>query len=232
MDPERVGKFIKKLRETNNLTQQDLADKYNVTYQAVSKWERGINLPDISLLKLMSKDFNIDIEDILDGNLKKNNKKIKRIIIVIVLSILLIISIILFFKINDKTFHFKTLSSTCSDFKVSGSVAYDKNKSSIYISNVDYCGGNDTTIYKEIECNLFESNDDVNKKISSCKSIGNNITLEEYLKNIEINIDNYYQACKSYDNGNLYLEINAKGNNDKVTYYKIPLNINDNCPKE
>lgn len=79
LNPEKVGKFIKKLRKDNNLTQQKLADKYGVTYQAVSKWENGINLPDVTLIRQMSKDFNISIEDILDGNLitkKKNRNKI------------------------------------------------------------------------------------------------------------------------------------------------------------
>ena len=231
MDPEKVGNFIKKLRSNNNLTQQDLADKYNVTYQAVSKWERGINLPDITLLKQMSKDFNIELEDILDGNMKISNKKRKRIIIVIVICLLLVLLIILLFKINDRTFSFKTLSSTCEEFKVSGSIAYDKNNSSIYISNVDYCGGNDTTLYKEIECNLYENNDNVNTKISSCKSSEENIKLEDYLKQVELNIDNYNQTCKKYNDDSLYLEINAKDDNNKITTYKIPLSLNNNCPK-
>ena len=37
MDPRKVGNLIKELRKNNNLTQKDLADKYGVTYQAVSK---------------------------------------------------------------------------------------------------------------------------------------------------------------------------------------------------
>ena len=43
MNQEKIGTFIKNLRKKNNLTQQALADKYNVTYQAVSKWENGKN---------------------------------------------------------------------------------------------------------------------------------------------------------------------------------------------
>ena len=39
MNQEKIGEFIKKLRQDNNLTQKALADKNNVTYQAVSKWE-------------------------------------------------------------------------------------------------------------------------------------------------------------------------------------------------
>ena len=67
MEQEKIGKFIKKIRKENNLTQKDLADKYGVTYQAVSKWETGKNIPDISLLKEISKDFNVNIEDLLEG---------------------------------------------------------------------------------------------------------------------------------------------------------------------
>ena len=60
MDQEKFGKFIKEIRKNNNLTQKQLADKYGVTYQAVSKWENGKNMPDIMLIKQMSKDFNIE----------------------------------------------------------------------------------------------------------------------------------------------------------------------------
>ena len=71
MDQEKIGKIIKEIRKNNNLTQADLANKYNVTYQAVSKWENGKNIPDISILKQMSKDFNIDIN--LNNNAIKLN---------------------------------------------------------------------------------------------------------------------------------------------------------------
>lgn len=113
LNPEKVGKFIKKLRKDNNLTQQKLADKYGVTYQAVSKWENGINLPDVTLIRQMSKDFNISIEDILDGNLitkKKNRNKNILIgsILLIVIIALIIGTIIIVKNINDnKTFKFK-----------------------------------------------------------------------------------------------------------------------------
>ena len=77
MNPEKIGQFIKKIRKDNNLTQQDLADKYGVTYQAVSKWERGINLPEVSLIRQISKDFNISVDDILDGEISPKSEKSK-----------------------------------------------------------------------------------------------------------------------------------------------------------
>ena len=66
MDQEKIGKLIKEIRKKNNLTQAEFAEKYGVTYQAVSKWENGKNIPDVSLLKEISKDFNVNIEDLLE----------------------------------------------------------------------------------------------------------------------------------------------------------------------
>ncbi len=229
MNPEKVGKFIKKIRKDNKLTQQKLADKYGVTYQAVSKWENGINLPEVTLIRQMSKDFDISVEDILDGKLTKKKKRKYLISIIIIINVILILGIILILKNNDNTFKFKTLSTTCNEFKVSGSIAYDKNKSSIYISHITYCGGDDNTIYKKIECNLYERNDSTSTKISGCKPNKKEITLEEYLKDVELNIDNYTKTCKYYNNESFYLEINAIDKNDKTITYKIPLELKNNC---
>ena len=67
MNQDKVSQFIKNIRKKNNLTQKDLASKYGVTYQAVSKWENGKNLPDMFLLKQMSEDFNVSLDEILGG---------------------------------------------------------------------------------------------------------------------------------------------------------------------
>ena len=61
MDQELIAKKIKELRIKNNLTQKEFADKMNVTFQAVSKWENGKSIPDISILKKISEEFNINI---------------------------------------------------------------------------------------------------------------------------------------------------------------------------
>ena len=234
MNPEKIGKFIKKLRKDNNLTQKELADKYGVTYQAVSKWENGINLPDVSLIREMSKDFNISVEDILDGEItdKKNNHNNKIIYIMIAVILLLIIIFIIHLINDDNSFNSNTVSSSCDDFKVSGSIAYDKNRSAIYISKIDYLGCDDNIEYKEIQCTLYENHDNTNIKISSCKTSESNTKLTDYLNNVELNIDNYKQACSKYNDDSLYLEINAINSDDKTITYKIPLSINDDCQKQ
>ena len=71
MDQNKIGNFIKSIRLDNNLTQKSFADKFGVTYQAVSKWENGKNIPDISILKQICDEYNIDINEILNGEKKK-----------------------------------------------------------------------------------------------------------------------------------------------------------------
>ena len=88
MNQDRFGNFIKKIRKKYNLTQKEFADRYNVTYQAVSKWENGKNLPDASLMKQISKDFGLTLDEIYDGKYKKNKR-----IIVYVISIVFLIMI-------------------------------------------------------------------------------------------------------------------------------------------
>lgn len=230
MDPLKVSEFIKKVRKDNNLTQKKLADKYNVTYQAVSKWENGKNLPDVAIIKQMSKDFNISVDDILEGKItvNKQSKLIVKIIISALFIGLVALIIYLSIYIND-SYNFKTISTTCDEFKVSGVVAYDKKKSSIYISNVEYCGGDDSTKYEKIESILYERQRGKLIELDKSKSDKKEITLEEYLKNLQLNIDNYTKACKNYTDNSLVLQITATINGNKTVTYKIPLVLKENC---
>lgn len=235
MDQEKFGKFIKEIRKNNHLTQKQLADKYGVTYQAVSKWENGKNMPDIMLIKQMSKDFNIELEDMFEGEYKVTQKK-KNInwmmILLITLLIAFIVLLVLLIKSNsEKDFQFKTLTTGCDDFNISGSISYNENKSAIYISHVDYCGGDTEEEYKNIECILYESHENTDVRISTCGSYdGSTITLEEFLKDVKITVDNYNSVCNSYySDSSLYLVINATDKNNKVTSYKVPLLLEENC---
>ena len=78
MEQENIQKFIKKLRKEKNLTQKQLADMLGVTYQAVSKWERGLNIPDISILKEISRIFDVDMDTMITGVEKKHKKYIPK----------------------------------------------------------------------------------------------------------------------------------------------------------
>ena len=76
MNQEEIGKKIKKIRMDNNLTQREFADLLGVTYQAVSKWENGKNLPDISIMKVICDKYNYKLDELLGSDYKKTSKNI------------------------------------------------------------------------------------------------------------------------------------------------------------
>ena len=70
MDQVRIGAFIKELRKEKGLTQEQLAERLNVSGRTVSRWETGANMPDISLLVELAEFFDVSIPEIIDGERK------------------------------------------------------------------------------------------------------------------------------------------------------------------
>ena len=240
MDQEKIGKFILELRKKNRLTQKEFAEKFGVTFQAVSKWENGKNIPDIAILKQICEEFDVDINEILDVKTSIKKEKIKEkgnskyyyIVPLIVLIIILIVIIILSInnKKKDNGFEFKNIEANCENFNIYGNMAYNSNNSYLSISKVEYCGNNDDNIYTSIECNLYEVDKNVEKKIGECgyKS-DSDITLEEYLEKIKINVKNVSTLCDDYND--LMIKIEATNKDGKITTYKIPLILSNSCNK-
>ena len=67
-----TGAVIKKLREKNNLTQAELAEKLCVSDKTVSKWETGKGYPDISLLEPIARAFSVSVTELISGVAIKN----------------------------------------------------------------------------------------------------------------------------------------------------------------
>ena len=65
MDCTKTGKLILELRHRNNMTQADIARQLNISEQAVSKWERGLGCPDVSLLSELADIFRVNIVSIV-----------------------------------------------------------------------------------------------------------------------------------------------------------------------
>ena len=227
MDQEKIGNLLKQIRKENNLTQQQFADKLGITPQAVSKWENGKNIPDISVLKEIKKLYNIDLDSILDGeNNKKKDKKIY--LLLLLIPIILIILLLVFIPKDKNDFTFKQIGTTCNNFNINGTVAYNKNKTALHISNIEYCGIVNNEVYSKIECNLYESYKDTETKINSCNG-KENIKLEEFLKTVNIKLENTSNTCRMFKGSSMYLMINATSKNGLVTTYKIPIELEDNC---
>ena len=67
MDLQKIGKFIAKKRQENNFTQEKIAEELNVSNRSVSKWERGICLPDANNMTKLCQLFNISYNELLSG---------------------------------------------------------------------------------------------------------------------------------------------------------------------
>ena len=72
----KIGNKIKSLRKQQNITQEKLADYLNISYQAVSKWENGLALPDISLIPALSNFFGVTSDILLGIKADENEEKI------------------------------------------------------------------------------------------------------------------------------------------------------------
>ena len=80
MDQIKIGKFIQERRKEKRLTQSELAEKLDVTDRAVSKWENGNCIPDVSNIQELCKILNITINDLFSGcivDMKDNEKKLE-----------------------------------------------------------------------------------------------------------------------------------------------------------
>ena len=67
MNQEKIGKFIANMRKEKKLTQQDLAEKLNVSDRTIGNWENGRNMPDLSLFKPLCDELGITINELISG---------------------------------------------------------------------------------------------------------------------------------------------------------------------
>lgn len=80
MNQIKIGKFIQQKRKESGLTQYELAERLNVSDRAVSKWENGNCIPDVSNIPELCKILNITINDLFSGcivDMKDNEKKLE-----------------------------------------------------------------------------------------------------------------------------------------------------------
>lgn len=153
MNQEKIGLFIKTLREEQSMTQDELAKKVFRGRDAVSKWERGKNLPDTETLLILSDIFDISVNEILVGerNTSKDitldlyndrNKLIKKIKKVTIIAILIIFlgmtGFLTYYFINQyKTVHAYTITGETDSFNImNGLLIKTNNKLYFSIGNI------------------------------------------------------------------------------------------------
>ena len=72
-DLKECGKRIQQFRKERGLTQEQLAEQFNISRRSVSRWETGSNMPDVGLLIEIADFFDVDIREIIDGERKSEN---------------------------------------------------------------------------------------------------------------------------------------------------------------
>lgn len=199
MDNKKIGKLIASLRKKQGLTQQDLGDKVGVGFRAVSKWERGLTLPDISIINELSKILGISSDELLSGELKKENKtknkkKIPnsiKITISIVTLIIIVVTSLLVYN-NNKTYVYDIKKIDGEDYYIEGKVTFQNKKLSIIVNKLEFRDQDfsSTTIkdyrykIKTDDKYIFGYGHNPNGN-----NIEENVTIEEISKNFIINYD-------------------------------------------
>lgn len=78
MNAQKIGEFIKEQRKLKCLTQKELADKINCTDKAVSRWETGRGIPEISMLLPLSKVLQVSVNELLSGERIEEEKLLEK----------------------------------------------------------------------------------------------------------------------------------------------------------
>ena len=87
MSNKTIGEVISSLRKEKNMTQNDLAEKMNVTDKAVSKWERNLSCPDVNSIPKLAEILDTTVEELINMQSKKENKKIDEIVNIVLIGI-------------------------------------------------------------------------------------------------------------------------------------------------
>lgn len=70
MDQQKIGMFLKELRQKKKRTQEQIAEQFHVSSRTVSRWETGRNMPDLDVLIEISDYYEVDLRELLDGERK------------------------------------------------------------------------------------------------------------------------------------------------------------------
>lgn len=226
IDNKKIGKFILKEREKRNMTQDQLANQLYVTRQAVSKWERGITMPDYEILLNLCNIFNLTPNEIIAGErkkeenaeyidnitidvLKSSSQKVKRLILIFLIIIFTLVLLFLsyyFFSTFNK-FHIYKISGESENFRVINSLAIISNES-LYLKLEKVTS--DLTSLSYIELYYLENNEKnmIYKTNQDNVLIAQNKGYNEYFKNYNMRsaLSNLYLDVYYYDDETLKIE--------------------------
>lgn len=142
MDNRKIGELIAKLRKEKGLTQQELGDKVNVGSRAVSKWECGTTIPDISIINELSEILGISSNELLAGKLKpkkeisskpKLNNKLKIFLFTFLIILIGTITTLIYNK-NNENYTYNIVEVDHEKYQIEGHLTYKNQEITIYIN--------------------------------------------------------------------------------------------------
>lgn len=252
MNLQKVGKFIAKMRKKVGLTQSDLGEALGVTGKAVSKWERGLNAPDITVLVELSKILNVTPKEILMGEEIENNlsseddneitissintysnyskKKYMKIIIILVSIIVLIItafSTTYFITNYNKCFVYK-LSSADESYHLEGLIASNQKENSIIVTDLRTDESN-KILNKNVDNYVIILEIDGLEIYKTAYQYNQEETYLELLKKVSINIINSqvisWDEEKIINKNKIQIKLLLRNKKNKVSELVIPIKV-------
>lgn len=229
MDQIKIGEFISSLRKEKKMSQKDLADKLNVSISAVSKWERGKCLPDVSLFNDLCDILSITINELLKGERKVENKESNKILTdylqykekqskkrrlyqgIISILIIIVLLLFLYFVNSYKTINISVLSAYSNNFIYeNGILIKSKENNALVEGNIKIRNDNlseDSILYTT----FYVKNNDEYYLLFGGNHLGS------------VNIDNYgyYDTFDKAEGENIYLWIIYLDENNEIKYEEL-----------
>lgn len=222
------GQILVAARKKKKMSQEELANRLNVTRQTVSNWERGIALPDITLFSRIANELNIDIKTLININPKDQIKKKRKkfIILTFVISILVILTIIVvLIVLNRNKFNLYQVSIDDKNVDINGGVlVLSKDTNFLLIGDIKFTNQN-IILDETSTIRIYQQENDEERLILEIPYEENITVKEDYGYNEyfpdNLNLDAIYIDVIIED-GTMTFKLNFKEviDSDKLMYFK------------
>lgn len=246
MNQDKMGKLIAKIRKEKGMTQDELGKKLNVNGKAVSKWECGVSIPDVSILNDLAEILGINTGDLLRGEDKRNQNATLKLaswfkshfiscLLVLIFSIFAIF-LLNFFIINYNNYGIIKFSSENNRFLADGIITYTPEEEIVILNKINY-QSEDTGTYDEekitkLNIYLMKNNEKIltytlNEKFDD---YGNIIPyyISDAIKEVSIIVSNIQKSNKIHcfeNEDKLYLRIEYLTTDNELIQDDVELKI-------
>ena len=251
MDQQKIGDFISSLRKEKGYTQEQLGNIVGVTGKAVSRWERCLSIPDVSIINKVSETLGTTTTELLNGervvDITKQNldditensvafykaklkQKFKKCLIILVTVIFFVVFGIqfLFYMNNYDKYKVYEVYSNSAELDVKGLVVETQDRTTIVMSDFEYYGSIMNDIYS-VDYEVYLNGKVISTGGKKAESIKRNndsrlIDIREIFNNMTIYINNN-EKYSLKDIKDFYVNFKYNSYNGDTADYQLPLKI-------